>query len=170
GGLALLRSRLADGSAPAAPCGSNGISALWKRAKGAGAPARRAQIRFQLFASFQLTAPPHGVTASRADRRITHTERTTTMTHPNDPGANTDHDPSSGTESHTDTGAIHTTTQTLALARADIHTAVGVHHDPHRPTSTHGRHCPTPCGITVVNVAAAVGELVRSTSGAWTVP
>jgi len=40
GGLARLRSRLADGSAPAAPCGSNGISALCKRAKGAGAPAR----------------------------------------------------------------------------------------------------------------------------------
>jgi hypothetical protein len=54
------------------------------------------------------------------------------MTHPNDPWANTDHDPSSGTESHTDTGAIHTTTQTLALARADIHTAVGAHDDPHR--------------------------------------
>ena len=49
GGLARLRSRLADGSAPAAPCGSNGISALCKRAKGAGAPTRRAQIRFQLF-------------------------------------------------------------------------------------------------------------------------
>ena len=54
------------------------------------------------------------------------------MTHPNDPWANTDHDPSSGTESHTNTGAIHTTTQTLALARADIHTAVGAHDDPHR--------------------------------------
>ena len=47
------------------------------------------------------------------------------MKHPNDPWANTDHDPSSGTESHT-------TTQTLALARADIHTAVGAHDDPHR--------------------------------------
>ena len=54
------------------------------------------------------------------------------MTHPNDPWANTEHDPSSGTESHTNTGAIHTTTQTLALARADIHTAVGAHDDPDR--------------------------------------
>jgi len=67
------------------------------------------------------------------------------MTHPNDPWANTDHDPSSGTESHTDTAAIHTTPHTLALARADIHTAVGAHDDPHRgANSTHGRHCPTP--------------------------
>ena len=46
------------------------------------------------------------------------------MTHPVDPWASTDHDPSSNTESITNSGEIHTTTQTLAFARADIHTAV----------------------------------------------
>ena len=54
------------------------------------------------------------------------------MTHPVDPWASTDHDPSSNTESITNSGEIHTTTQTLAFARADIHTAVGAHDDPHR--------------------------------------
>ena len=54
------------------------------------------------------------------------------MTHPIHPWASTDHDPSSNTESITNSGEIHTTTQTLAFARADIHTAVGAHDDPHR--------------------------------------
>jgi hypothetical protein len=54
------------------------------------------------------------------------------MTHPVDPWASTDHDPSSSTEDMTNSGEIHTTTQTLAFARADIHTAVGAHDDAHR--------------------------------------
>lgn len=54
GGLARLRSRLAGGSAPAAPCDSSGISALWKRAKGARAQGARAKIRFQLFRLFPV--------------------------------------------------------------------------------------------------------------------
>ena len=54
------------------------------------------------------------------------------MTHPIQPWASTDHDPSSNTESITNSGEIHTTTQTLAFARADIHTAVGAHDDAHR--------------------------------------
>ena len=54
------------------------------------------------------------------------------MTRPIDPWASTDHDPSSSTEDMTNSGEIHTTTQTLAFARADIHTAVGAHDDAHR--------------------------------------
>jgi hypothetical protein len=54
------------------------------------------------------------------------------MTHPIHPWASTDHDPSSNTESITNSGEIHTTTETLAFARADIHTAVGAHDDAHR--------------------------------------
>lgn len=54
------------------------------------------------------------------------------MTYPISPWASTDHDPSSNTESVTNAGEISTTTRTLALARADIHTAVGSHDDPHR--------------------------------------
>jgi hypothetical protein len=54
------------------------------------------------------------------------------MTHPIHPWASTDHDPSSNTESIANSGEIHTTTQTLAFARADIHTAVGAHDDAHR--------------------------------------
>ena len=54
------------------------------------------------------------------------------MTHPVDPWASTDHDPTSSTEDMTNRGEIHTTTQTLAFARADIHTAVGAHDDAHR--------------------------------------
>ena len=54
------------------------------------------------------------------------------MTHPIHPWASTDHDPSSNTEYMTNSGEIHTTTQTLAFARADIHTAVGAHDDAHR--------------------------------------
>ena len=49
-----------------------------------------------------------------------------------DPWASTDHDPSDSTEVITDSGEINSTTRTLALARADIHTAVGAHSDPHR--------------------------------------
>ena len=55
GGLARLRSRLAGGSAPAAPCDSSGISALWKRAKGAGAPGAPGRKSASSFsASFQF--------------------------------------------------------------------------------------------------------------------
>lgn len=54
------------------------------------------------------------------------------MPYPISPWASTDHDPSSNTESVTNTGEIYTTTRTLALARADIHTAVGSHDDPRR--------------------------------------
>jgi hypothetical protein len=54
------------------------------------------------------------------------------MTHPVDPWASTDHDPSSSTADMTNSGEIHTATQTLAFARADIHTAVGAHDDAHR--------------------------------------
>jgi len=54
------------------------------------------------------------------------------MTHPVDPWASTDHDPSSNTEDMANSGEIHTTTQTLAFARADVHTAVGAHDDAHR--------------------------------------
>ena len=72
GGLARLRSHLAGGSAPAAPCDSSGISALWKRAKGAGAPGAPGRKSASSFsASFQLTAPPHGGPQTRADRRTT---------------------------------------------------------------------------------------------------
>ena len=53
------------------------------------------------------------------------------MTHPIQ-WASTDHDPSSNTESITNSGEIHTTTETLAFARADIHTAVGAHDEAHR--------------------------------------
>ena len=52
--------------------------------------------------------------------------------------------PSSGTENHTNTGAIYSTTQTLALRTptftprsAPTTTRTGAN-------STHGRHCPTP--------------------------
>ncbi|MDV3133349.1 hypothetical protein [Mycobacterium sp. 29Ha] len=54
------------------------------------------------------------------------------MTYPINPWASTDHDPSSNTEAVTDSSQSHSTTRTLALARADIHTAVGAHDDPHR--------------------------------------
>ena len=50
------------------------------------------------------------------------------MTHPVDPWASTDHDPSSSTEDMTNSGEIHTTTQTLAFARADIHTGAVLSH------------------------------------------
>ena len=61
------------GSAPAAPCGSNGVSALWKRAKGAGAPGAPGRKSASSFsASFQMTAPPHDGPQTRADRRTTH--------------------------------------------------------------------------------------------------
>ena len=85
GGLARLRSRLAGGSAPAAPCDSSGISALWKRAKGAGAPGAPGRKSASSFsASFQLTAPPHGGPQPRADRRTTQdrTEKHNDTPHP----------------------------------------------------------------------------------------
>ena len=132
GGLARLRSRLAGGSAPAAPCDSSGISALWKRAKGAGAPGAPGRKSASSFsASFQLTTPPHGGPQTRADRRTTQdrTEKHNDTSH--DPWASTDHDPSSSTEDMTNSGEIHTATQTLAFARTDIHTAVGAD-DAHR--------------------------------------
>ena len=54
-------------SAPAAPCGSNGISALCTRALGAGAPGAPGRKSASSFsASFQLTAPPHGGPQPRA--------------------------------------------------------------------------------------------------------
>jgi hypothetical protein len=52
------------GSAPAAPCGSNGISAQWKARQGRWSARARAQIRFQLF----RLVPVDGATP-RCDRR-----------------------------------------------------------------------------------------------------
>jgi len=54
------------------------------------------------------------------------------MTHPTNPWASTDHDPSSSTEFITNSGEIRTTARTLAFARADIHAAVAAGDDPHR--------------------------------------
>ena len=53
------------------------------------------------------------------------------MSQPNDPWASTDHDPTSHTHNVPE-GELPTTTETLELARQDIHAAVAAHDDEHR--------------------------------------
>ena len=53
------------------------------------------------------------------------------MSHPTDPWASTDHDPTNTFGGVPDV-EMYTTAQTLELARQDIHAAVAAHDDPHR--------------------------------------